>query len=78
MTARHFNVLLTWDDDDKVWVTFVPSLGLISTFGETREEALANTKEAIIGYIEASEREGIEVPQNDSQAELTEVEVAAF
>ena len=33
----------------------VPTLNELSTFGGTREEALTNTREAILGYLEAAE-----------------------
>ncbi len=73
MTTQHFHVLLEWDPDSAAWVTYVPTLNGLSTFGETREEALANTREAILGYLEAAEKEGISVP---GPAELVDVEVA--
>lgn len=76
MTIRHFRVLIEYDTDDKVWVTSVPALDYLSTYGETREDALAKTKEAIIGYLEAAEKEGFSVPANVSEAELVDVEVA--
>ena len=76
MTTRQFQVVLEWDAEDKVWVTYVPLLNYLSTFGETREEALANTQEAILGYIEAAAKEGIPVPPDDSRAELVQVQVA--
>ena len=51
---QQFQVLLEWDADDGVWVTYVPALDHLSTYGDTREEALAHTREAILGYLEAS------------------------
>lgn len=75
MSIRRFKVLLTWDPDDKVWVSYVPTLDWLSTFGETRAEALRYTKEAVLGYLEAAEKEELEVPDNDVEAELAEVEV---
>ena len=76
MTAtRLFKVLLEWDNDEQVWVTYVPALNHISTFGETREEAMANTKEAILGYLEAAAKEGIQIPLESYELELVELEV---
>jgi predicted RNase H-like HicB family nuclease len=75
MTSRRFKVLLEWDAEDSVWVTYVPALNHLSTFGETREKALDQTREAILGYIEAAAIEGISVPDADPALELTEVEV---
>jgi predicted RNase H-like HicB family nuclease len=51
--TQHFQVMLEWDADEDVWVTYVPTLNGLSTFGETREEALSQTREAILGYLEA-------------------------
>ncbi len=61
MPDRNFHVLIEWDAEAGAWVTYVPLLNLLSTFGETREEAISNTREAILGYLEAAEREGIPV-----------------
>jgi len=63
MAVQRFKVLLEFDPEDKAWVTFVPALDHISTFGESREEALEKTRELIIGYLEAraaAETEGWE------------------
>jgi len=67
---------LEWDAEDLAWVTYVPALDFLSTFGETREEALANTREAILGYLEAAEKEGLPVSPNNMEAELVSVEIA--
>lgn len=75
MTYR-YNVLLSWDVNDRVWVAYVPTLDWLSTFGETREEALEHVREAVLGYLESAAKEGLEVPQGDAEAELAAVEVA--
>lgn len=72
---RHYQVLLEWDPDENVWVTYVPALNHLSTYGETREEALDHTREAIQGYLEAAEHEGIPIPV-DHQIELVDLDVA--
>ena len=69
MTARRFKVVLEWDSGDSLWVTYVPALNHLSTFGETRE--------AILGYLETASAEGIQVPEGDAEIELTEVEVVS-
>jgi predicted RNase H-like HicB family nuclease len=60
--TRRFTIVLEQDRDAGVWVTYVPALGQMSTWGETRAEAIANTREAIVGYLEAAAREGIDAP----------------
>jgi predicted RNase H-like HicB family nuclease len=59
MVTRGFKVFLEWDAGAAAWVTYVPALEHLSTFGATREDALANTREAILGWIEAAEKEGL-------------------
>jgi len=73
MELHHYHVLLEWDPEADAWVTYVPSLNHLSTFGESKEEALENTREAILGYLEAAEKEGIRLPE---PAELVDLEVA--
>ena len=65
MTNR-YNAMLVWDKDDQIWVAYIPTLNWLSTYGETREEALEQATEAALGYLEAAAKEGIEVPPADS------------
>ncbi|HEY7061931.1 MAG TPA: type II toxin-antitoxin system HicB family antitoxin [Chloroflexota bacterium] len=76
MAVRRFKVVLEWDAESEAWVTFVPALDHLSTFGATREEALANTREAILGWIEAAQKENLPVPQGSPELELVDLEVA--
>jgi len=73
VTTQHYQVLLERDFEEGLWVTFVPALNGLSTFGETKDEALANTREAILGYLEAAAKEGIPVP---GPLEVVDLEVA--
>lgn len=75
MATRRFGVLLEWDPEQRVWVAFVPSLDSLSTFGETREDAVEQAREAIAGYLEAAEKEGLPVPELDFEPEVVELEV---
>ncbi len=77
MANRSFQVVLEWDSGDKVWVTYVPALDFLSTFGETREQALANTREAILGYLEAAAKERLPFPPMDFKAELVSLDISA-
>ena len=76
MLTRRYKVLLEWDPQDQVWISYVPDLNYLSTYGETREEAIANTREAILGYLEAAEKEGLPIPDSSHDAELIDVQVA--
>jgi predicted RNase H-like HicB family nuclease len=76
MLTRRFKVLIERDREAAAWVTYVPALDYLSTFGDTRDEALENTREAILGYFEAAAKEGLEMPASDSEAELVDLEIA--
>lgn len=76
MPTRSYKVVLEWDSEAHVWVTYVPALEHLSTFGETREAAIENTREAILGYIEAATKEGLPIPQGSADTELVDVAVA--
>jgi predicted RNase H-like HicB family nuclease len=70
-----YQVFVEYDPAEKAWVTYVPALDHLSTFGTTREEAIEHTREAIVGYIEAAEREGIKLNIEPIAAELVEIAV---
>ena len=53
----------------------VPALPGCTAEGRTREEALANAREAITGFIRALEEAGEPVPQVKEPVELATVEV---
>lgn len=76
VATRRFKVLLEWDPDDRVWVTYVPALNHLSTFGSTREKALQQTREAIVGYLEAAAKEGIPVPHEPDASDIVDLEVS--
>ncbi len=48
--------------EDGYWVAECPSLPGCISQGSSREEAIANIKEAIEGYIAALEEDGLRVP----------------
>ena len=60
-------------DEDGYIVVSCPALPGCHSQGRTREEAIANIKEAIRGYITSMRNHGEPVP---SETEVEEVEVA--
>lgn len=58
-------VIFIPDLEDGGYVAEVPSLPGCYSQGETLEEATANIQEAIQGYIEALEADGLPVPTED-------------
>ena len=49
--------------EDGQWVVECPSLPGCISQGATREEAVANIKEAIDGYIAALRDDGLQIPE---------------
>lgn len=76
MSVQHFFVVIEWDSDDDVWVTHVPALDSLSSYGDTREAALESTREAIAGYLEAADKAGIPLPRSGPEPSIIEVEVS--
>ena len=59
--------------DDGYWIAECPSLlGCISQ-GRTRQEAIANIKEAIEGYVASLEEDGLAVPEEHFEAMVVAV-----
>ncbi|MBW4605073.1 MAG: type II toxin-antitoxin system HicB family antitoxin [Calothrix sp. FI2-JRJ7] len=51
--------VIMYKDEDNYWVVECPSLKGCNSQGKTKDEALANIKEAIAGYIAALEEDGL-------------------
>ena len=49
--------------EDRYWIAECPSLSGCISQGKTKEEAIANIKEAIEGYVAALEEDGLPVPE---------------
>ncbi len=59
--------VIIYPGEDNYWVAEVPSLPGCISQGKTREEALANIKEAIHGCIKALEDDGLPINPISSQ-----------
>ena len=65
--------VLVYPGEDGFWVVECPSLPGCISQGATKEEALANIREAIEVYVAALDEEGLPVPEERFQADLVEV-----
>ncbi|MDP9365205.1 MAG: type II toxin-antitoxin system HicB family antitoxin [Chloroflexota bacterium] len=59
--------------EDGYWVAEVPSLPGCISQGRTKEEAVANVREAIEGYVAALEQDGLPVPEEHFDVQLVTV-----
>lgn len=58
--------VILYIDEEGNYIAEVPSLPGCGSDGKTREEALTNVRDAIEGYIEALEDDGLPVPAEDN------------
>lgn len=59
--------------EDGYWVVECSSLKGCNSQGKTKEEALSNIKEAIVGYVAALEEDGLAVPEDNFETFLVVV-----
>lgn len=59
--------------EDGYWVAECPSLPGCVSQGKSKEEAVANIREAIYAYVHALEDDNLPVPPETSQAEIVTV-----
>jgi predicted RNase H-like HicB family nuclease len=63
MSDPHYHINLFWSDVDDCWIADVPDLRFCTTHGDTPEEAVANVREAIEGWLEVARDKGFEIPE---------------
>jgi len=59
--------------EDGYWVAECPSLPGCISQGQTKEETISNIREAIQGYIEALDDDGLPIPEDHFDAMLVAV-----
>ncbi|MBW4690592.1 MAG: type II toxin-antitoxin system HicB family antitoxin [Lyngbya sp. HA4199-MV5] len=61
-----YSLMIQWSDEDQLYLVTIPEFSAIAmqpcTYGRTYEEAIANAQEAIAGYLEYCQAEGILPP----------------
>ncbi len=60
--VARYTVLIERDDETGQYCVTVPALPGCVTFGDTFEEAIANAKECIHGFLEALQKVGLPIP----------------
>jgi len=58
-----YEIIIYWDDQDRIYIADVPELPGCSAHGNTYDEALNNTKEAIQLWIDTAREFGDPVPE---------------
>lgn len=65
--------VIIYPGEDGYWVAECPSLPGCISQGKTKEEAIANIREAIQGYIAALEKDNLPVPEERFETILVAV-----
>ena len=65
--------VVVYPGEDGYWVAECPSLPGCISQGSTKQEAIANIKEAIEGFIASFEEDGLSVPQEHFEAMVVAV-----
>jgi predicted RNase H-like HicB family nuclease len=65
--------VMLYKGEDGYWIAECPSLPGCVTQGKSKEEAIANVKEAIRGYVAALKEDGIPVPREHFNSLLVAV-----
>jgi predicted RNase H-like HicB family nuclease len=63
-------VILFPDHEDGGWVAEVPSLPGCISQGETREEAIANVRDAIETWIDGAAQVGMTIPDDSFEVQV--------
>ena len=64
-SANPMRQVVLYKDVDNYWIVECPRLKGCVSQGNTKEEALANIKEAITGYIAALEEDNLPIPEEN-------------
>ncbi len=59
----HYHINVLWSAEDGCWIADVPDLRPCSSHGDTPEEAVANVRDAIVGWLEVARDKGFAIPE---------------
>jgi predicted RNase H-like HicB family nuclease len=63
VSEPHNNINVYWLDEDDCWIADVPDMGPCSAHGATPEEAIANVRDAIEGWLAVARDRGFPIPE---------------
>lgn len=62
MNDALYELVIYWDQTDKIFVVEVPELPGCMTHGATRTEAVQNAEEAIALWMQTAKEDGLPIP----------------
>ena len=57
-----YSLTIEFDEEERGYLAYFPALPGCHTWGETYEEAVKNAEEALVGYLEALQKNGEKIP----------------
>ncbi len=60
---HRYEIVIYWDDQDKIFVAEVPELAGCAAHGKTQTEAVQNVNDAIELWLETAREFGDEIPE---------------
>ena len=60
--AQKYEIVIYWDNEDKIFIAEVPELAGCAAHGETQIEAVKNISEAVELWLETAREFGDEIP----------------
>lgn len=72
-TVLPMRQVIIYPGESGFWIAECPSLPGCVSQGQSREEAIVNAREAINGYVEVLEEDGLPVPEERFEALLVAV-----
>ena len=74
---KRYTLLLIPDTEEGGYTVRVPALPGCITEGDTLEEAIANARKAVAGWIESAEKHGETIPEETAPPQVITIDVAA-
>jgi predicted RNase H-like HicB family nuclease len=63
MMGLRYYIKVFWSQRDESWVADVPDLRSCAAFGDTPEEAIAEARMAIEGWLDSARAGGLPIPE---------------
>jgi antitoxin HicB len=75
--VRQYTIVLEPDTEEGGYTVTVPALPGCITQGDSVEQCIERGREAIAGYIESLEADGLPVPEETERPQMITIQVAA-
>jgi antitoxin HicB len=63
-----YSLTIEFHQEEQGYLAYFPALAGCHTWGETYEEAVKNAEEVLVGYLEALQKNGEKIPEEDHSA----------